>query len=415
MITTRQYSSTIGLAPRSLAKLMIKRLLQRLQFGHLCIIETDEQGHAVTEEFGDPTCLSATVTIHSDSVYQHFLRGGTIGIAEAYIEGLWSTHDLTTLVQIMVRNKAILKAANRRKNPLNRWLHDLTHRRNNNSLEGSKRNILSHYDVGNDFYETFLDSRMMYSSAVYTDTANTLESAAEHKLKVIADSLSLCADDHVIEIGTGWGGFAIYAAQHYGCRVTTTTISDAQHAEAQRRIHQAGLSDRITLLKQDYRTLEGEYDKLVSIEMIEAVGLDYLPLFFQTCNRLLKPGGSMLLQAITIRDQDYDHYQRSVDFIQRYIFPGGCLLSNELMSKLIAQHTDMNITALNDYGQDYARTLKDWRERFEHNESTIKDMGYDSEFLRLWAYYLSYCEGGFLEKAISVIQLRAEKYPYLTH
>jgi len=258
-------------------------------------------------------------------------------------------------------------------------------------------------------YQRFLDDTMMYSSAVYRTPEMTLSDAQQYKLALICQRLQLAPDDHVIEIGTGWGGFAIYAAQHYGCHITTTTISDAQYCEAKRRVKAAGLSDKITLLKQDYRELTGQYDKLVSIEMIEAVGHEYLPVFFAQCNNLLKPTGLMVLQAITFNDQNYQDYIKSVDFIQTHIFPGGCLLSNQELNTQFTEQTDMVIKQLHDYGFDYAHTLRDWRTAFMAQRTEIKALGYDDAFIRLWNFYFCYCEGGFLERTIGVVQVTAVK------
>jgi cyclopropane-fatty-acyl-phospholipid synthase len=250
---------------------------------------------------------------------------------------------------------------------------------------------------------------MMYSSAIYAEKSSSLEEASINKLEVICNKLDLKETDRVIEIGTGWGGFAIHAAKNYGCHVTTTTISEAQYREAKERVQAAGLEDKITLLKKDYRDLSGQYDKLVSIEMIEAVGYNYLSEYFRKCGSLLKDNGLMLIQAITIQDQKFNQYARSVDFIQRHIFPGGCLASNRKMLELICDTTNMVVQNLEDYGIHYARTLKEWRKRFNANFSKLQDHGFDERFRRLWEFYLCYCEGGFLEKSISVVQLVAAK------
>jgi cyclopropane-fatty-acyl-phospholipid synthase len=279
----------------------------------------------------------------------------------------------------------------------------------NNSRKGSKENILAHYDLGNELYKSFLDPTMMYSSAIYPEPSSSLEEASLYKLDHICRKLKLNERDRVIEIGSGWGGFAIHAATHYGCHVTTTTISEAQYQEAQERIAEAGLSKQITLLKQDYRDLEGQYDKLVSIEMIEAVGYKYLPVFFEKCGSLLKSGGMMLLQAITIQDQKYSRYIKDVDFIQKHIFPGGCLTSNSHMLSMITEKTDMVVRSLEDFGFDYAKTLKEWRHRFLASFSRLESKGYDQRFKKLWEFYLSYCEGGFKERSISVVQLVSAK------
>ena len=250
---------------------------------------------------------------------------------------------------------------------------------------------------------------MMYSSAIYPQEGATLAEAQQHKLLTICQRLELKASDHLLEIGTGWGGLAIYAAQHYGCKVTTTTISDAQHAYAKQRIEELGLTEQITLLKKDYRDLTGEYDKLVSIEMIEAVGFEYLPSFFQQCNQRLKPGGKLLIQSITIADQRFDYYKHNVDFIQRYIFPGGFLPSVTVLTQNLTQHTELVTESISDIGLDYAKTLAHWREAFLNAWSELTQFGYDEKFKRLWLYYFAYCEGAFLERSTSTVHLLARK------
>ncbi|MEJ6068239.1 cyclopropane-fatty-acyl-phospholipid synthase family protein, partial [Psychrobacter sp. 16-Bac2893] len=307
------------------------------------------------------------------------------------------------------RNLAVLNQLENRFAVISKTFERANHKLRSNDKLGSKSNILAHYDLGNDMYQRFLDDTMMYSSAVYKKVDTTLAEAQQHKLALICERLQLKPEDTVIEIGTGWGGFAIYAATHYGCHITTTTISDAQYEEAQRRVEAAGLSDKITLLKQDYRELTGQYDKLVSIEMIEAVGHEYLPTFFAKCNSLLKPTGLMVLQAITFNDQNYQDYIKSVDFIQTHIFPGGCLLSNQELTTQFTEQTDMVIKQLHDYGFDYAFTLRDWRTAFMAQREEIKALGYDEAFIRLWEFYFCYCEGGFLERTIGVVQVTAVK------
>jgi cyclopropane-fatty-acyl-phospholipid synthase len=252
----------------------------------------------------------------------------------------------------------------------------------------------------------------MYSAAIYPDANATLAEAQENKLRSICDKLQLTPSDHLIEIGTGWGGLAIFAAKHYGCKVTTTTISDEQYAYAQDWVAKEQLEDKITLLKKDYRLLEGKFDKLVSIEMIEAVGKAYLPNFFEKCSSLLKPQGLMVLQAITIDDRRYDSYSNSVDFIQKHIFPGGFLPSQLAINQFLKKNTDMNIRDLHDIGLDYAKTLRDWHTAFNENKQALEADGYDERFARMWQYYLNYCEGGFLERAISTVQLVLSKPHY---
>ena len=285
----------------------------------------------------------------------------------------------------------------------------MAHWKNKNTTAGSKRNILAHYDLGNELYTRFLDKEMMYSSAIYPTNTATLAEAQQHKLQTICEKLELTEHDHLLEIGTGWGGLAIYAAQNYGCHVTTTTISDAQHQYAYDRIKALGLTNKINLLKKDYRELTGTYDKVVSIEMIEAVGFQFLPSFFKQCNSRLKSGGKLLLQSITIADQRFSHYKNNVDFIQRYIFPGGFLPSITELNKHLTKHTDLVTEHIEDIGLDYARTLADWRSNFLAAWPELVQLGYDDQFKRLWLYYLGYCEGAFLERSTSTIQLVARK------
>ena len=388
-----------------LARKAVLTLLGRIGHGRLTV-EEDDQSHS----FGDDQSpLQARIRIHAPEAYRRILAGGSIGAGEAYIEKLWDTDDLTALIRILAANMAVVEHMEKGLALLQRPWQRLGHLLRRNSRSGSRKNILSHYDLGNEMYATFLDPTMMYSSAVFPHPAASLEEASLHKLAVICRKLDLQPTDHVLEIGGGWGGFAVYAAGRYGCRVTTTTISDAQYREAKRRIEAAGLGDRITLLQTDYRDLQGSFDKLVSIEMIEAVGHAFLPVFFAKCGSLLKENGKMLLQAITIRDQQYRSYVRNVDFIQKHIFPGGCLPSNTRMAELFARETDMVIRHIEDFGLDYAKTIAEWKRRFNDAFADLKARGYDERFRRLWNYYFSYCEGGFLERSISVVQIVAER------
>ena len=404
----------------AVARKVIFQALKRVKFGGITVIE-DYAQQTQAYSFGSQAInsksssaigrhsLHVTLTIHDISVYRQLLFGGSIALADSYINGEWDTDDLTGLIRLAARNLAVLNKLENRFAGISKAFEKANHQLRSNDQSGSKSNILAHYDLGNDMYQRFLDETMMYSSAVYKNPEATLSEAQQHKLALICQRLQLTADDQVIEIGTGWGGFAIYAASHYGCHVTTTTISDAQFDEAQARIDAAGLSDKITLLKEDYRNLSGQYDKLVSIEMIEAVGYEYLPTFFAKCNDLLKPTGLMVLQAITFNDQNYQDYIDSVDFIQTHIFPGGCLLSNQELNNQFTQQTDMVIKQLHDYGFDYAHTLRDWRIAFMSQREEIKALGYDEAFIRLWEFYFCYCEGGFLERTIGVVQLTAVK------
>ncbi|MCP3699255.1 MAG: class I SAM-dependent methyltransferase [Aliivibrio sp.] len=353
--------------------------------------------------------LSAVVEIHNMEAYRKILFGGGIGASEAYVAGWWTSPNLTKVIQVLGREQGVLDRVESRFSKVIQFFDLLNHKRNKNTEQGSKKNILAHYDLGNEMYKTFLDKEMLYSSAIYPNANANLEEAQLFKLKTICERLELKQGETLLEIGTGWGALAIYAAQHYGVKVTTTTISDAQYEYAEQKVKSLGLEDSITLLKQDYRTLEGQYDKLVSIEMIEAVGHEYLSTFFDVCSRHLKPEGKMLIQAITISDQRYDSYRKSVDFIQRYIFPGGCLPSVSVMANKVAENTDMVITSLNDIGLDYAKTLNHWYQRFDKSAAELKQMGYGDDFIRLWKFYLCYCEGGFLERKISTVHLVAAK------
>ncbi len=369
----------------------------------------------ITDEFGQITLgnvnasLTATIEVHSIEAYRKILLGGGIGASEAYIAGWWSSPNLTKVIQVLGREQGVLDRLENRFSKFIQLFNLIKHKTNKNTEQGSKKNILAHYDLGNEMYTTFLDEKMLYSSAIYPHSEASLEEAQQFKLQTICERLDLKEGDTLLEIGTGWGALAIYAAQHYKVKVTTTTISDAQYDYAKQKVEALGLEDSITLLKQDYRALTGQYDKLVSIEMIEAVGHEYLNTFFEVCSRHLKPNGKMLIQAITIADQRYDNYRKSVDFIQRYIFPGGCLPSVSVMTNKLAQKTDMVVTSLNDIGLDYAKTLNHWYQRFDKSESKLKTMGYGDDFIRLWKFYLCYCEGGFLERKISTVHLVAAK------
>jgi cyclopropane-fatty-acyl-phospholipid synthase len=393
---------------------MVFKALKQLSQGTLVIIEGNEHNHfglplAASNDGSDGPLVVAKLIVHDVSMYKDFVLCGSIGVAQAYIEGKWSSTDLTAVIRIFAKAQQVTDKLENGNSWISRIQNALAHRANRNSINGSKNNIAAHYDLGNELYMRFLDPKMMYSSAIYPDENATLEQAQEHKLATICERLALTSKDHLLEIGTGWGGLAIYAAQHYGCKVTTTTISEEQHKYAALCIEQLGLEDKVTLLKQDYRELTGQYDKLVSIEMIEAVGFDYLESFFSQCNQRLKPGGKMLLQAITIADQRFDHYRKNVDFIQRFIFPGGFLPSVTEIAKRTTKHTSMVIESMHDIGLDYAKTLAHWRENFLTSWHELQTFGYDEHFKRLWLYYLAYCEGAFLERATSTVHVVMRK------
>jgi cyclopropane-fatty-acyl-phospholipid synthase len=386
---------------------LVFSVLAKIDYGQIELVDHSER--FLFPEFAENKSLLGRINIHDRSVYRDFVKGGSIGAAEAFIAGKWSSPNLTTVIRIFARAQQQTDALEQQRPWLTKLKYALLHRGNRNSQAGSKKNILAHYDLGNELYSRFLDPEMMYSSAIYPQEDASLAQAQLHKLSTICQRLELKASDHLLEIGTGWGGLAIYAAQEYGCKVTTTTISDAQHAYAKSRIEQLGLGDKITLLKRDYRELTGEYDKLVSIEMIEAVGFEYLPSFFKQCNQRLKPGGKLLIQSITIADQRFDYYKRSVDFIQRYIFPGGFLPSITVLAQNLTQHTELVTESIDDIGLDYAKTLAHWRDAFLNSWSELTEFGYDEQFKRLWLYYFAYCEGAFLERSTSTVHMVARK------
>lgn len=386
-----------------LARNALRRTLAGLARGVLTIREEGQDEH-----FGDGHVrgeLHGVVEVRHPNLWLDVLANGALGAGEAYMKGYWTSPDLTAVVRVFCANLATLEALDgplaRAVQPALRGLHWL----NRNTEVQARKNIAAHYDLGNDMFRLFLDPTMMYSSAIYPRLNSTLEEAAVHKLDVVCRKLDLKPGDHLLEIGTGWGGLAVHAAKHYGCRVTTTTLSKAQHAVAVQRAQQAGVADRVTFLLDDYRDLTGQYDKLVSIEMIEAVGEQYMDTYFAKLSSLLKPDGLALIQAITIADQRYEQALRSVDFIQRYIFPGGFLPSVAAIADRVARVTDMEIVHLEDIGLHYARTLQHWRDRFFANLAAVRELGYDDTFVRMWDYYLCYCEGGFRERVIGTRQV----------
>jgi cyclopropane-fatty-acyl-phospholipid synthase len=368
-----------------------------------------ERGVLVNTFGNEESDLHAEIDFQCLSVYQSLLFGGSVASGETFSEGLWTTPNLTNVIRIFARNLPLLDSWESKMEWLAFPIRKISHLANANSAAGSKKNIAAHYDLGNKLYTRFLDDSMMYSSAIYPSESSTLAQAQTTKLKAICDKLQLVPEDHVVEIGTGWGGLAVFAAKNYGCKVTTTTISEEQHQYTQDLINKEGLQDKITLLKKDYRLLEGKYDKLVSIEMIEAVGREYLPTFFKKCSSLLKDEGLMVLQAITISDHRLESYSKSVDFIQKHIFPGGFLPSQLLINQHLKKHTDLMIRDLHDIGLDYARTLRDWHHKLIENKEPLAKDGYDDRFMNMWRYYFSYCEGGFLERTISTVQLVISK------
>jgi cyclopropane-fatty-acyl-phospholipid synthase len=389
-----------------LAKRMLIQRLEKLAHGTIKIVEdnhTMQFGHAAHGSSLDS--IEVTLFVKDSQFYGEVVFGGSIGAGEAYMQGYFECDNLTNLIRLMVRNQSLLddieSSFAKITAPIQAWLH----RVNKNTQTGSRRNISAHYDLGNDFFKLMLDPTMMYSSAIFETPKQTLEEASIAKLKSICRKLDLKPTDHVLEIGTGWGGFAIYAAKNYGCKITTTTISQAQYQLARERIKDAGLENKIEVLLSDYRDLTGQFDKLVSIEMIEAVGHQFYDTYFGACGRLLKPNGMMLLQAITIADQRYASAIKSVDFIQRYIFPGSCIPSVTAMLNSITKSSDMRLFDLEDIGPHYATTLARWRDNFFEKIAEVRQLGYPETFIRMWDFYLCYCEGGFEERALGDVHM----------
>ncbi|NVK54589.1 MAG: class I SAM-dependent methyltransferase [Alteromonadaceae bacterium] len=388
------------------------RLMQALPEGYLVIKENDE---LVAQCGNHKSDLHAEVNIHSPKAYKKLLLGGSVASGETYTDGLWSSPELTNVIRIFARNLPTLDKWENRFSWLSFPMDKIQHVMRRNTPDQAKKNIAAHYDLGNTLYSRFLDESMMYSSAIYPDPNASLAEAQYHKLHTICQKLQLTPDDHLVEIGTGWGGLAIHAAKHFGCQVTTTTISEEQYAYASDWVKREGLDNKVTLLKKDYRLLEGQYTKLVSIEMIEAVGKPYLNHFFNKCASLLTSDGLMLLQSITIDDRRYDSYHKGVDFIQKHIFPGGFLPSQLVLNQHIKQASDFSIRDLQDIGLDYAKTLRDWFVAFTAARQELEANGYDERFARMWEYYLKYCEGGFLERTISTVQLVLSKPRYVNN
>ncbi len=353
--------------------------------------------------------LSARIEVLDMSFYRQVALGGSIGAAESYMDQDWQANDLCRVIQIFVRNRDLLNSMESGLAILANQLLKVWHFSNRNSQQGSRRNIAAHYDLGNELFALFLDQHSMYSSATFYHPDLSLEDASTAKLERICQKLHLQPDDHILEIGTGWGGFAIYAAKNYGCHITTTTISKEQYQAAQQRVIDAGVADRVTILMEDYRDLQGRYDKLVSIEMIEAVGHHYLDTYLKQCAALLKPNGLALIQAITIEDSYYYQALKSVDFIKRYIFPGSFIPCVSAIVASAARSTDLRLINLEDQGESYALTLNHWRKRFLAALDQVRAQGYNEEFIRMWEFYLCYCEGGFKEKSISNVQLLLAK------
>lgn len=394
---------------QSWAKTLLCRQLQQIQTGSI-VLHTDAglQFGQIKSEFP----LSVDIVVEDEAFFSDILFGGVVGAAEAYMAGHWRCSNLVDLVRILIRNRPVLEGMNGYSAGFIRTLRKLLHRYHLNTRQGSRRNIAAHYDLGNDFFQLFLDETMLYSCAYFESPEASLYEASIAKLALICRKLQLTPHDHVIEVGCGWGGFAEYAATRYGCRVTATTISRQQFEFAQQRIQAAGLSERVSLLFQDYRDLTGTYDKLVSIEMVEAIGHQYYETYFAKCAQLLKPDGLALIQAITIADQQYEKARDDVDFIKRYIFPGSCIPSVTALIQAMTQASDFNLLNMQEIGAHYAVTLQRWREGYLAHLDAVREQGYGEEFIRMWEFYLAYCEGAYRERAIGNAHLLLAKALY---
>lgn len=387
-----------------LARRLLLHKLQVLNGG--TILLTDSSGSTMFGQGGD---LQSNMHVRNPAFYRHAVLGGSLSVAESYLRGDWECDDLTAFFRIFVRNIEAADQLDRGLSRIAKWVNRLYHLWHANSKSGSRKNIHAHYDLGNDFFRLMLDDTLAYSSGIFLTPTSTLRDASWEKMDRLCRKLDLRPSDHLLEIGAGWGGLAIHAATQFGCRVTTTTISRQQFDVARQRIAEAGLSDRVTLLLQDYRDLSGQFDKLVSVEMIEAVGHRYYDTFFRRCSELLKPDGTFVLQGIVMPDRRYAQYLKSVDFIQRYVFPGGCLPSLSAILESMSRATDLRLVHAEDFGTHYAQTLREWRQRFQGSLEEVRTLGFPERFLRMWNYYLCYCEAAFDERFTGVVQIQFDK------
>lgn len=404
--STRAYKGSKKVA---LLRALLLKVLSKASEGHFVLKENG----TIIAEVGSPSAdLQAEADVLDQRAYERALLGGNTAAGEAYVDGWWTSPDITQVTRFFSRNLSMMDYWDSRFGWLLKPFKTMRYLRRLNSKRQAKKNILAHYDLGDELYQTFLDPKMQYSSAIFDEESNSLEEAQVNKLTRICDQLKLREDDHLLEVGSGWGGLAIFAAENYGCQVTTTTISDNQYRYAKNKIDAAGLSNKINLLSDDYRLLQGKFEKVVSVEMIEAVGKKYLSGYFQKLNDLLKPGGLLMLQAITIADQRLKSYSSNEDFIQKHIFPGGFLPSVYLISKILADSTELVMRDFRDIGLDYSKTLSHWHKNLLEKKDALNQLGYDDQFYNLWTYYLGYCEGGFLERRISASQMLMSKAPH---
>ncbi|HZX59531.1 MAG TPA: cyclopropane-fatty-acyl-phospholipid synthase family protein [Mucilaginibacter sp.] len=386
---------------------IVLRIMSRMDMGSMHLTLPD--GERITLGNGKGN-VSANVTINSNEFYRQVILYGDIGFGEAYVSGLWDTDNITNVIKwflLNVENNPAVSGNKTQTVALNllKWFNKISHFKNANSIEGSRKNISEHYDLNNDFFASFLDPTMTYSSGYFYKDGLSLEEAQLAKYERLCKQLHLKPTDHVLEIGSGWGGNAIYMAKNYGCKVTSLTISSEQLKLAKERVEEAGLSDRVSILMQDYRLMEGQFDKIVSVEMLEAVGHKYLDLYFKKCHDLLKKNGILALQVITSPDSRYDSLRKGVDWIQKHIFPGSLLPSVAAINGAINRTGDLTMVDLKDIGLHYATTLKLWFEQFNANLPTVKSLGFDDDFIRKWNYYFCYCEAAFAMRNINVMQL----------
>ena len=391
----------------SQAKRLFFRSLRDLRCGFLEIVCPEE-----TYAFGDPAAsLRAMAVIHDQRFFVRALSGADIGIGESYMAGDWSSPDLVALVRLFVRNLRLLDDRNKLFSAVHAFFAGLQHRLRANTIKGSRKNISAHYDLGNEFYELMLDESMLYSCAQFQNAADSLETAQRRKLDVICAKLRIAPGDSILEIGSGWGAFAMHAARYCGARVTAVTISQAQYDYAAALLRQTDVSPgHVKLLLEDYRRLSGQFDKIVSIEMFEAVGFAHYDEYFSACDRLLKPDGVMLLQTITLPEQEVRAYRQRTDWIQTYIFPGSELASLSEITRSLTRATHLALGHLETMGVHYAQTLAAWRERFWQNLDAVRRLGFDERFIRMWDFYLAWCEGAFRERYINVAQLLLSKH-----
>jgi len=384
------------------ARKIILGYFKEIKEGQITVKENSD--HMVFGEVTPKFPVKATIEVQNSRMYMDIAAKGLNGSADAFIKGWWTCDNLTNLVRIFTRNRDTANKFESGIANLAIWALKLSHSCRRNNLKESLRNIHAHYDLGNEFFSTFLDDTRMYSCAIFTKPESSLHEASITKIDRICKKLNLSPADHLLEIGTGWGGFSLYAAKNYGCRITSTTISQEQFIFSENLIKKNGLQDQVTILKKDFRELEGQFDKLVSIEMIEAIGHRLYKTFFQKCGQLLKPEGLLAIQAITITDNLFHESKDFIDFIKQYIFPGSCIPSISALCSA-ASSSDIKLFHLEDITPHYARTLKEWRTNFLQNKSRVKNLGFTNPFIRLWLFYLCYCEGGFIERQIGNVQM----------